>query len=129
MRYPNKRYAPVSHLQHEALGWTNEKLAEHLRRDERTIRDWLSGRQKVPWWVPEILRLERYEKHHQLRRMLSSDLPLAKLGIVEGGKVVPVDTTTVHLRNSSRRKNAEKSLLKKAADAAELRKIVRLKVI
>jgi len=44
-------------------------LARRLRRDERTVRDWLSGRQRVPWWVPEILRLKRIEADLRHRQM------------------------------------------------------------
>ncbi|KVD19197.1 hypothetical protein WI80_33425 [Burkholderia ubonensis] len=37
-------------------------VARELRRTERSVSDWLSGRQRVPWWVPEILRLRAVER-------------------------------------------------------------------
>jgi hypothetical protein len=54
-----------------------------LKRDQRTIKNWLNGSQKLPWWVPELMRLERYEKHHQMRQMMLNPA-LAKLGFVRG---------------------------------------------
>jgi hypothetical protein len=83
MRYPNRRYADKEDLIYYAENWTIPALAKHLKRDQKTIRNWISGAQKVPWWVPEILRLERYEKHHQLRQM-NINIPLARLGIICG---------------------------------------------
>ncbi|GAC1569132.1 MAG: hypothetical protein NVS3B3_23200 [Aquirhabdus sp.] len=83
MKYPNIRYGDPEHLQHYAAGWPLKILAKHLRRDERTIRRWLSGTHKIPWWVPELLRLERYEKYHQMQQM-NINPRLAKMGIVRG---------------------------------------------
>lgn len=83
MRFPNQRYGDPEHLKFYTQGWTLKQIAKHLKRDEKTIGRWLKGQQKMPWWVPELLRLERYEKHHQLRYM-GIDRPLAKLGIVSG---------------------------------------------
>lgn len=128
MRYPNQRYAPVSHLQHEAIGWTTKQLARHLKRDERTIRNWMSGRLPVPWWVPEILRLERYEKNNQLRSMLSMNLPLARLGIVTGEKIVHIDTMKVTLKNLPRRKIEEEKRTAEIADKEELDQMLKLKM-
>lgn len=83
MRYPNQRYGHPDHLKYYMGSWTPKQLAKHLKRDERTIRNWLSGAQKMPWWVPELLRLERYEKHQQLRQM-GINQKLGKLGVVRG---------------------------------------------
>ncbi|QGZ37776.1 hypothetical protein IP92_02947 [Pseudoduganella flava] len=69
MRYPNLRYGNPTELAYYAMGVPLRDLARRLRRDERTVRDWLSGRQRVPWWVPEILRLKRLEaelRHQQM---------------------------------------------------------------
>lgn len=83
MRYPNQRYGSHEHFQHYAAGWKIDALAKHLKRDKRTVKDWLSGTKKLPWWVPEIMRLERYEKFHQMQQM-GINPALAKLGIVRG---------------------------------------------
>lgn len=69
MRYPNLRYGNPTEFQHYALGLTLPQLSRILRRDERTIRDWLSGKQRVPWWVPEYMRLRHVEKTHEARQM------------------------------------------------------------
>ncbi|MFZ6748033.1 hypothetical protein [Undibacterium sp. Ren11W] len=83
MRYPNQRYADIDHLIYYASDWKIKALAKHLKRDERTIKDWLSGAKKCPWWVPEILRLERLEKYRELQQM-RAEPTLAKLGIFRG---------------------------------------------
>ncbi|MYM39670.1 hypothetical protein [Duganella qianjiadongensis] len=44
-----------------AAGIPIPKLARRLRRDERTVKDWLAGKKRVPWWVPEVLRLQHKE--------------------------------------------------------------------
>ncbi|MEC5409253.1 hypothetical protein VOM14_27240 [Paraburkholderia sp. MPAMCS5] len=46
-----------------------EHIARELRRTERTVRDWLSGRERVPWWVPELLRLRDMEHNLRLQQM------------------------------------------------------------
>lgn len=37
-------------------------LASILRRDERTVSDWLRAKKRVPWWVPEYMRLRQMEQ-------------------------------------------------------------------
>lgn len=71
MRYPNLRYGNPAEFAFYATGIPLPELARRLRRDERTVRDWLSGRARVPWWVPEILRLKRMEAELRHRHMLS----------------------------------------------------------
>lgn len=71
MRYPNLRYGNPTEFayyvttHHDGI----QGVAKQLRRSERSIRDWMNGRQRVPWWVPEILRLKRLEANQQLRQM------------------------------------------------------------
>lgn len=50
-------------------GRSIESIARELRRTERSVRDWLAGRQKVPWWVPEVLRLRALEHNLRLQEM------------------------------------------------------------
>ncbi|PRE65502.1 hypothetical protein C6P96_08565 [Burkholderia multivorans] len=33
------------------------------------MHDWLTGRERVPFWVPELLRLRRFEHWHRVRQM------------------------------------------------------------
>lgn len=81
MRYPNLRYGNPTEMAYYAMGMPRPTLARILRRDERTVRDWLSGRTRVPWWEPEILRLKRMEAEIRHKQMGMGTLaPL--LGVV-----------------------------------------------
>ena len=71
MRYPNLRYGIATEFAFYATGIPLPELARHLRRDERTVRDWLTCRARVPWWVPEIMRLQRMEAELRHRHMFS----------------------------------------------------------
>lgn len=73
MRYPNLRYGDPAALAFYTQ-FLPEKdrvrlLARQLRRSERSVRDWLSGAVKMPWWVPEIVRLQKLEQDEMLRQM------------------------------------------------------------
>lgn len=81
MRYPNLRYGNPTEMAYYAMGVSVPDLARRLRRDERTVRDWLNGRTRVPWWVPEILRLKRMEAELRHKQMGMGTLAPA-LGIV-----------------------------------------------
>lgn len=83
MKYPNLRYGNPTELAHYAMGIPLADLARILRRDERTVRDWLSGKQRVPWWVPEYMRLRRMESVERLRQMNMASVA-TRLGIVRG---------------------------------------------
>lgn len=69
MKYPNLRYGNPEQLRYYAASIPLPVLAKRLRRSERSVKDWLEGRAKVPWWVPEILRLQEYESWMTLRQM------------------------------------------------------------
>ncbi|MYN45799.1 hypothetical protein GTP23_12150 [Pseudoduganella sp. FT93W] len=75
MRYPNLRYGNPAELQFYAMAYTVPALAKQLRRDERTVRDWLNAKQRVPWWVPEIMRLWRNEHANFCRQLELNNLP------------------------------------------------------
>jgi len=81
VRYPNLRYGNPTEFAHYALGVPLADLARRLRRDERTVRDWLSGRTRVPWWVPELLRLKHMEADLRHRQMGFGALA-PRLGVV-----------------------------------------------
>ncbi len=88
MRFPNLRYGNPAELRHYALSFgTTAQLARTLRRSERSVKDWLSGAARVPWWVPEILRLKKLE-HDQMVFQMTGRRVLARLGVVEAGEVV-----------------------------------------
>jgi hypothetical protein len=92
VRYPNLRYGNPTEFAYYAVGVPLPDLAKRLRRDERTVRDWLTGRSRVPWWVPEIMRLKRLEadlRHRQMFWCVPDKKPLTRLGVVnEAGAVV-----------------------------------------
>ena len=80
MRYPNLRYGNPTEFQYYvmAYGGDLDAVARMLRRDVRTVRDWLNGRARVPWWVPEVMRLRRFEADILSRRNgYRLDMPLA----------------------------------------------------
>lgn len=91
MRYPNLRYGNPTEFAYYCMGRTNASVAKTLRRDERTVRDWLSGRSKLPWWVPEIMRLKRAELVERQRQMfgaIGDQKRLSALGIVQPDAVL-----------------------------------------
>lgn len=67
------------------------ELAKSLKRSERSVRDWLSGKQRVPWWVPEIMRLQKME-HDNMVLQMTGRVTLARLGVVKAGTVVDAGT-------------------------------------
>jgi predicted transcriptional regulator len=69
MKQPNQRYGNPREMAYYAQGRSIQSIARELRRTERSVRDWLSGRQRVPWWVPEILRLRAMEHSLRLQEM------------------------------------------------------------
>jgi hypothetical protein len=71
MRYPNRRYGNPSEFAYYVAthGEGIKGVARTLRRDERTILRWLNQTHRLPWWVPEILRLQRMESAEVVRQM------------------------------------------------------------
>ncbi len=87
MRYPNRRYGNPAEMAHYAMAYSDTAtLARSLRRDERTVRDWLSGRQRVPFWVPELLRLRHLEAC-DINRQMGIYGPKAIMGVVRGSVI------------------------------------------
>jgi hypothetical protein len=83
MRYPNLRYGNPTELAAYVQGIPIAAIAKRLRRSERTVRNWLDGRQKVPWWVPEIIRLQNMESW-EIRRQMNMLPKRADLQLVRG---------------------------------------------
>jgi hypothetical protein len=88
MRYPNRRYGNPTEMAHYAI-WYGDvaNLAKALRRSECTVRDWLQCRAKVPWWVPEVMRLQIMEHERMVYQMTNRKL-FTRLGIVKDGLVI-----------------------------------------
>jgi hypothetical protein len=94
MRYPNLRYGNPTAMAHYAMWYgTTANLAKALRRSERSVKDWLSGKSRVPWWVPEIMRLQKMEHDSMVYRMTGRQVS-ARLGLVESATATIVDAGT-----------------------------------
>lgn len=91
MRYPNLRYGNPAEFAYYCMDRPIADVAKSLRRDERTVRDWLTGRTKLPWWVPEIMRLKRDEMLERQRQMfgaIADRKEYTRLGVVQPDSVV-----------------------------------------
>ncbi len=84
MRYPNLRYGNPETLRFYAQHVPIKELARRLKRSERSVNDWLAGKRKMPWWIPELLRLQHMETQQQLYRMGITTIR-KQLGIVSSG--------------------------------------------
>ena len=88
MRYPNLRYGNPTAMAHYAIWYGDTAtLAKALRRDVRTVRDWLNGTAKVPFWVPELMRLQQLE-HAQMVYQMTGKKIAASLGIVQASAAI-----------------------------------------
>lgn len=87
MRFPNLRYGNPNELAYYAQFYPKKErvrlLSRQLRRSERTIRNWLDGKEKLPWWVTEIIRLQKME-HDEMMRQMGMKPSRAALGVVSG---------------------------------------------
>lgn len=83
MRYPNTRYGNPEELRYYSQGLTVKIIAKKLKRSEKSISAWLNGDRKIPFWVPELLRLWHMERDLTMRQMGFGDQKL-KLGLVSG---------------------------------------------
>jgi hypothetical protein len=104
MRFPNQRYAHPNELEYHARGLPIKELAKRLRRSEKSVTAWLNGGRKLPYWVPELIRLQGMEHRERMRQMgMSTDFNrwYAKqhLSYFSSHKTEAAndDTTTVHI--------------------------------
>ena len=101
MRFPNLRYGnPNEFVYYASFIPTKERvqrLARQLRRSDRTIRDWLSGEKRIPWWVPEIMRLQ-YMEHCERMRQMNMKQP-RRLGVVSTASILEMHTAKEKTRH------------------------------
>lgn len=69
MIYPNLRYGDPAALRAYAAGKPLRTIARQLRRHPRTVHDWMTGKRRMPWWVPELLMLRDQVAFYELRHM------------------------------------------------------------
>lgn len=96
MRYPNLRYGNPTEFAYYCMGRDPADIARMLRRDVRSVRDWLNGRRRVPWWVPEILRLKRMEGDQRHLQMFGE--------VRRHGLAVVTDAAQLELRRPREKK-------------------------
>lgn len=80
MRFPTTRYGNPEALKQYTLGMQTEAICKRLKRSKKTVLAWRNGDRKMPWWVPELLRLQNLERNLILKQMGMSP----PLGIVKG---------------------------------------------
>lgn len=112
MRYPNLRYGNPTEMAYYTMGRPIKDVARSLRRDERTVRDWLNGKTRVPWWVPEILRLRQMEAQARHYQMGMGKLA-PRLGIV-GADVITLPHVQTKKPLETQRLSSEVDTLKTA---------------
>ena len=61
MRVPNLHYDYPTEFAYRARATRRPSSRASCAATNVTVKDWLTGRTKVPWWVPEILRLKQFE--------------------------------------------------------------------
>jgi hypothetical protein len=69
MRYPNMRYGNPTEFRAYVKGIPLKDLAKQLKRSERTVSDWINEVKRIPYWVPELLRLRHVETDLYLREL------------------------------------------------------------
>lgn len=76
------KHASLHEWQAVTQGFPDAVVADRLRVDRRTVRDWASGRRPIPWWAPALLMLDDYVTGDALRQIGGR---LAVLGMPSGG--------------------------------------------
>lgn len=80
MKNPSRRWISANEFEKHASGLPRKQLCRLLRRCDRTIRDWQSGRRPIPSWTVETLRLHKIEFDLVIQqifeRRISSRAPL-----------------------------------------------------
>lgn len=69
MKFPNRRYGNPEVLRHFAQFMTIPELSRRFRRSQRTIQNWIQEREKMPFWVEELLLLQEQARRERLRQM------------------------------------------------------------
>jgi hypothetical protein len=76
----------------------------------------MSGREKMPWWVPEVLRLQQFE-HREMLRQMNIEPQREKLGLVsKTAQIIPIQNESrVNNQNVAPPSIGDNSVLKHLA--------------
>lgn len=99
MKYPNQRYGSNQDFVFYCYGKPVKIIAKILKRSEKTIKRYLSGECKIPWWINEYLRLADEEQRLRLQYMSHKKLH-KKLGIVRG-EIIEFPTASTQKTNKT----------------------------
>ncbi|MGX0623367.1 hypothetical protein ACUXAV_006093 [Cupriavidus metallidurans] len=72
MKNPSRRWVSAIEFEKHASGLQRKHLVRLLRRCDRTIRDWQSGRRPIPAWTIDALKLHRYERQQAFQQMVAA---------------------------------------------------------
>lgn len=61
MHKPSRRWVSITEFESLTSGLPRKHLCRLLRRCDRTIRDWQTGRRPIPAWTTDTLRMHRLE--------------------------------------------------------------------
>ena len=73
MKDPSRHWINSAEFEHLTSGIPRKYLCRMLRRCDRTLRDWQSGRRPVPLWVRDSLVIHRLETRRAFREMFGHD--------------------------------------------------------
>jgi len=57
MKNPSRRWVSAVEFEKHTAGLPRKHLCRLLRRCDRTVRDWQSGRRPIPAWTIDTLRM------------------------------------------------------------------------
>jgi len=74
MQNPSRRWVSAVEFEKHTSGLPRKHLCRLLRRCDRTIRDWQTGRRPIPSWTIDTLRLREFEALRIHQEMFGSIL-------------------------------------------------------
>lgn len=82
MKNPSRHWVSPIEFDKYTSGLPRKQLSRLLRRCDRTIRDWQTGRRPIPAWTIDTLRLHQIERNNMMDQLLVN-MPREKQ-LVEG---------------------------------------------
>ncbi len=94
MKNPSRRWVSAIEFDYHTSGLPRTLLTKMLRRCDRTIRDWQTGRRPIPAWTIETLKVYEYERQNAWQQMF------------ELGPAPPPTSTWFHSHKARNKRNA-----------------------